>query len=779
MTIPKTTTHARALRMLGGLCAAGGLLVSGCKGGAKSEEAPASYTAASGNAAAPMAPPAEPAAVAQMERQVVAKEDVAYRRVQAATGALADSPADEGDSDDAKGGGKARGGKNQPAESAPRAWFPETFLFEPLVVTDDNGGASITARVPDRLTSWRVLALAHSRGGAQGGAETSFLGTLATYVDPVTPPQLVVGDEVRLPIQLVNTTGAPVTSPLSVEAAGATVSAPPAQVTIPARGNRVEYVRLVAAKAGKIAVRVRLGDRDAVVRTIDVVSSGRRVATTKSGTLAAPRTFSLPGTPGADPATDLVQLHAYPGALAVLRSELAAAVGRGGVADDAYALLLAGRADKLLTALGEKADPQAVRELSIIAGQRAIRHARTFDVASAALLAEAALAHPGNPVMQRLGARAGDYLSRNQRADGTFSGGAGWTVQRVLVATADATRALASATTTPEEARRAAVALVRAAGAFERNAVHIESAYTAASVLASGAVKGKLADQLRAKVKAAVRDTDNGTKLLTPGEGAVRADGQKPSELEATALAVLALGGDAEAPLADLGASLLGGYDFLRGWGDGATNLVALRAVLELFDNPLPDQIAIKLYKNGELVTEGTLTQEKLRGVVTLEAAAPGLANPQEWKIVAEPAVPGLGFSLSTRSWVPWQAQAGGGVELKLPMRVQGTVGQPISIDVVAVAPGGLPLHVQHALPAGVSADRVSLQALVDNGVINRFTMADGKIELFANPLNPGAVFNAKYRVIATLAGTLHTTASLFEAGNSVFQVPPTVWNIK
>lgn len=778
------TTHARALMMLGGLCATGGLLVSGCKGGAKSEEAPAS-SPWSGNAAAPMAPPAEPA-VAQAEmaapppKQDVEKErDFRRLRMETATGALADKPSDEDDgSRQAKGGG--RGGKNQPAtESAPRAWFPETFLFEPLIVTDDNGGASITARVPDRLTSWRVLALAHSRGGAQGGAETSFLGTLATYVDPVTPPQLVVGDEVRLPIQLVNTTSAPVTSPLSVEAAGATVTAPPAQVTIPARGNRVEYVRLVVAKAGKIAVRVRLGDRDAVVRTIDVVSSGRPVATTKSGTLAAPRTFSLAGTPGADPATDSVQLHAYPGALAVLRSELAAAVGRGGVADDAYALLLAGRADKLLTALGEKADPQAVRALAIVAGQRAVRHARTFSVDSAALLAEAALSHPDNPVMQRLGARAGEYLNRVQRADGTFSGGAGWTVQRVLVATAEATRALASAATTPEEARRAKVALVRAAGAFERNAVHIESAYTAASVLASGAVKGKLADELRAKVKAGVRDADNGAKLLVPGEGAVRSDGSVPSELEATAMAVLALGGDAEAPLADLGASLLGGYDFLRGWGDGATNLVALRAVLELFDNPLPDQVAIKLYKNGELVTEGTLTKETMRGMVTLEAAAPGLAAPQEWKIVAEPAVPGLGFSLSTRSWVPWQAQAGGGVELKLPMRVQGAVGQPIPIDVVAVAPGGLPLHVQHALPAGVSADRVSLQALVDSGVITRFTMSDGKIDLFANPLNPGAVFNAKYRVIATLAGTLHTTASLFEAGNSVFQVPPTVWNIK
>src|SRR5262252_2794966 len=77
-----------------------------------------------------------------------------------------------------------------------RAWFPETFLFEPLVVTDADGAASLKVRVPDRLTTWRVLALAHSRGGAQAGAVARFQGTLPTYVDPVVPPFLLVGDEV-------------------------------------------------------------------------------------------------------------------------------------------------------------------------------------------------------------------------------------------------------------------------------------------------------------------------------------------------------------------------------------------------------------------------------------------------------------------------------------------------------------------------------------------------------------------------------------------------------
>lgn len=685
----------------------------------------------------------------------------------------------------AAGVGGKKGGRGGGGEASPRAWFPETFLFEPRIVTDAQGRASIEARVPDRLTSWRVLALAHSRSGAQGGAVTRFLGTLPVYVDPVVPKVLVAGDEVRIPIQIVNTTNQPVSAKLTVEAANAAVTAPAAQIALGAGGSRVEYARLVVSRAGKAALKVTLGDADAVVRSIDVISPGQPVTTTRSGTLAAPRTVTVAGTPGADPASDRVRLLVYPGALAVLRSELAAATYRSGVADDAYALLLAGRAEKLLAALGEKADPDAVRELGILAGQRAIRDARTLDVASASLLVEAALAHPQNPVMQRLGQRAAELLGRSQRPDGTFSGGEGWTLQRVLVATADATRAIASATGTPEEIKRASAAMVRAAGAFERNAASIQDGYTAAAVLATGALKGKLVEELRAKVRAAIKpapgEGDSGAKLLEVGEGVVRADGTIPSALEATAFAVLALQGDDKAPLADLGASLLGGYGFDRGWGDGATNLVALRAVLELFDNPLPDQIKVQLLMDGAPVAEGALTKEKVREVLTLEAPAPapGLASSHEWKIVAEPALPGLGFSLSLHSWVPWPKTKGGGVELKLPEQVKGAVGKPISLELSAVAPSGLPLHIRHALPAGVAADKASLEALVAEGVLARFELADGRADLWANPLPPGQVLTVKYRAVATLAGTLRAPASLLEAGPTSFFVPPTTWTIQ
>ncbi len=102
------------------------------------------------------------------------------------------------------------------------------------------------------------------------------------------------------------------------------------------------------------------------------------------------------------------------------------------------------------------------------------------------MLAPAALAHPGSPVLERLGERAAALLAREQRPDGTFGGGQGWTLQRVLVATADGVRAVAAAGGSPTGRQRAQAAAFRAAGAFERNADAVPDAYTAAAILASG-----------------------------------------------------------------------------------------------------------------------------------------------------------------------------------------------------------------------------------------------------------------------------------------------------
>jgi hypothetical protein len=660
-----------------------------------------------------------------------------------------------------------------------RAWFPETFLFEPLVVTDGDGAASLKLRVPDRLTTWRVLALAHSRGGAQAGAVARFLGTLPTYVDPVVPPFLLVGDEVRLPVQVVNTTAAPVAAELRLAAEGAALTPARVAIAVPAAGSVVAYATLRAQRPGPVSLRAALGATDAVVRTIPILPAGRRVVVARSGTLAAPRALSLDTPAGADPASGEARLQVFPGALALVRTELAGSLARGGVAEDAYTLYLAGNAARLLAAFGDAADPAVVRDLALVAGQRTLRHARTLDTPTATLIAAAALAHPDNPVLARLGERAAATLAAGQRPDGTFAGATGWTLQRLLVATAEGTRAVQAAAGTPAGRQRAAGVALRAQGAFERNLDHVEDGYTAAAILASGALTGDLAEKLRAKVRAGVVRRGEGARALEVGEGVVRADGAVPSEVEATALAVLALPGADDAALrADLGTTLLGGYGPGPGWGDGRANLVCLAATLALFKEPIPPGVKVTLLLDGKPVADGALDRDRLREVLTLVAPAPA-GGTHAWRLVADPPVPGLGYAFTVTSYVPWDREPPRGLELSIVAPADARAGRRVTVALRATAPSGEPLHIVHALPAGVQPDQASLDKLVQDGVLSSWLAADGKVELSAPALEPGATFAAAYGVIPTLAGTLHAPASSIAAAGETVLVPPAPWTVR
>ncbi len=653
--------------------------------------------------------------------------------------------------------GESTGGFDAPAT---RAWFPETFIFEPLIVTDENGRANVPVKVPDRLTTWRVLALAHSRQGSQAGSVASFLGTLPTYVEPVTPPFLYAGDVVKLPVQVVNTTEADVNTTLAWSAQGGSLSSNGGAVKVPAGGNALQYVTLTTSKPGTATFRATLGGTDAVEKSIELKPMGRREVQSKAGTLAAPRTFTLEGPANALPGTEAVRVRVYPGALGLVRNELSAAPGRGGLAEDAYLLQLLGQSPQLLTSLGATPDLPTIRSLSILATQRVMQHARAPSVDAATLLTEAALAHPENPVLQRLGERLALQVASSQRADGTCQGATGWTLQRLLVTTADCVRAANASTSTPAAKQRATAVTLKASGAFERNAARVADGYTAAAILASGALAGGGVEAYRKLVLEALADDTNGGKYLRVESGVVRPDGVAPSTFEATALAILALDGVKEAPTADLGTYLLSGYSAYSGWGDGRANLVALRAAVKLFKEPVPSGVKVTVERDGKPIASGTFDAAALQDVLTLDADADGSGGAHEWTVRAEPAVPGLGYSLQLVSYAPWKDEPGGGLELTTELPTALKVGLPSDVKLVAAMPGGVPMKLELSLPAGVQADSTSLQRLVTTGAVTRYETEDGLITLHVPPQANGALWQQTVSVTATLAGTLHSGAS-------------------
>ncbi len=676
----------------------------------------------------------------------------------------------------------------EPADAgapATRSWFPETFLFAPSIVTDDQGQAQVRLTVPDRLTTWRVLALAHDRQGNQAGDLTTFLGTLPVYVDPVLPPFLMAGDRVLLPMQLVNTTDTDWSGAFELRISGAADASSSGSVQIPAGGSALVSVPVQIDRSGELSLRARLGTSDAIERSIPVLPVGQKLEQVQGGTLAGPRTIPLDGPRDMDEASAQLRLVVFPGALSVLRRELErAGSSDGSAAADAHALLLAGAAPALLSALGETVEPartESLRTLGLQASQRVIRHARAPSVELASTLLPAVATHPDNPVLERMSIRLADQLASQQRPDGTFQG-AGTTAQRMLVATAEAVAAVASAQD-ENAAKRTARVRLSASAAFERNQGLTQDPYTAAAVLVSGAASAELSQALRARVREAIVEQPDGSRVLPVPEQVQRGDGRVPSLAESTALAALALADDPEstALVADLAGALLGLWRPSSGWGEGRADLLCTRAVTALLREPLPEKIEIVLERDGVEVKRGSLSGARRTELLILDAPGALARGSHDWTVRAEPALPGLGFSLSLTSHVPWPAPPPGqGVQSELRLPTDMAVGRRVALGLDLAAPAQTALQVELALPAGVQVDGPALDALQSAGTIQDWKGEDGMLR-FSIPPQESTTWSAELGLIPTVAGTLHADAlrvRLTARPDLVFATPSPVWRV-
>lgn len=85
-----------------------------------------------------------------------------------------------------------------------REFFPETFVFEPLLITDANGKARLSVTMPDAITTWRVTAFASSQKGELGSALSQIRVFQDFFVDIDVPVALTEGDEISIPIAVYN-----------------------------------------------------------------------------------------------------------------------------------------------------------------------------------------------------------------------------------------------------------------------------------------------------------------------------------------------------------------------------------------------------------------------------------------------------------------------------------------------------------------------------------------------------------------------------------------------
>jgi len=200
-----------------------------------------------------------------------------------------------------------------------RRYFPETLLWQPQLITDAQGRASLTLPLADSITSWRLSMSAVSAAGQLGSGTRGIRVFQDFFVDVDFPVALTQDDIVTVPVAVFNYLDTPQTVRIEVESAdwfeisGETTQS----MVIGPRQVAAVHFPLTAVKIGTHGLTVRaFGSKlnDAVERTVRVLPLGTPVVTTINGRLGENNLAHLVIPDDAvDGANDLL-VKIYPGA---------------------------------------------------------------------------------------------------------------------------------------------------------------------------------------------------------------------------------------------------------------------------------------------------------------------------------------------------------------------------------------------------------------------------------------------------------------------------------
>jgi hypothetical protein len=193
------------------------------------------------------------------------------------------------------------GGKLGDGSPRVRQDFPETLLWRPEVITDDDGRAGLDIDLADSITTWRLTASAVTADGRLGAAESGIKVFQPFFVELNLPVSLTRGDEVSVPVVVYSYLDKPQTVELTLAAGDwfETTDGAAKKVELGPREVRSVSYRLRVKKVGRYALQVTAkgGElSDAVRREVEVVPDGRRVEEVTNGTLgqSAELTLTVP-----------------------------------------------------------------------------------------------------------------------------------------------------------------------------------------------------------------------------------------------------------------------------------------------------------------------------------------------------------------------------------------------------------------------------------------------------------------------------------------------------
>ena len=220
---------------------------------------------------------------------------------------------------DAKSGGGGDGAAG-PAPPRLREYFPETLWWQPALITDDRGRATLALDFADSITTWRLTASASSRHGLLGAATTPLRVFQDFFVDLDLPIALTQNDEVAFPLAVYNYLKGPQTVKLDLQPEPwfELVDGLGLSRSLDLKANEVTSVkfRIRAKKIGHFPLTVKAtGTKmsDAIKRGIDVLPDGKKIEQVITDRLAGTltQTVTIPDNAIADASKLFVKI--YPG----------------------------------------------------------------------------------------------------------------------------------------------------------------------------------------------------------------------------------------------------------------------------------------------------------------------------------------------------------------------------------------------------------------------------------------------------------------------------------
>ena len=129
-----------------------------------------------------------------------------------------------------------------------RKKFPDTAYWNPNVVTDANGRASVSFLLPDNLTTWRATAIAHTDDTRVGRGTNKILVSRDFFVRVQTPRALTQRDRSQVVAIVHNETPNAQTALVRLTASNLTLSGDQTQTLHIAPGASAQAVWPVTAR---------------------------------------------------------------------------------------------------------------------------------------------------------------------------------------------------------------------------------------------------------------------------------------------------------------------------------------------------------------------------------------------------------------------------------------------------------------------------------------------------------------------------------------------------